>query len=126
MPNLQLAPSSLAQWVGAIATTAAVMVALFKDEILRRFRRPKLGLRIGSEPPDCLLSATEIRDKNGSITWKGNVYWLRLWIENTGAVRAEQVQVFVAKLYKRPANGEFVPVSNFVPMNLRWSNSRDW
>src|SRR5207249_2290708 len=57
--NMQLAPSTLAQWVGAIATSAAVIVALFKDELLRYFRRPTLRVRIMPEPPDCLFADSE-------------------------------------------------------------------
>src|ERR1700692_2121012 len=37
----------------------------------------------------------------------------------TGCIRAEQVQVFASKLYKWDANHELIPVSDFVPMNLR-------
>jgi hypothetical protein len=126
MPNLQLAPSSLAQWLGAIATSAAVITALFKDEVPRHLRRPKLTIRINPEPPDCLLSPMTFSDNKGAQVWKGNVYWLRLWVENVGSVRAEQVQVFVSKVYKRDATRRFVTISDFVPMNLRWSNSREW
>ncbi len=121
-----LAPSTLAQWVGAIATSLAVIVALFKDEIFRHLRRAKLSVRITPEPPDCLLSPTAVNNDKGDLLWLGDSYWLRLWIENTGKIRAEQIQVFAAKLYKRDANNQFVSVPNFVPMNLRWSNSRDW
>jgi hypothetical protein len=123
---MELAPSTLAQWVGALATSAAVIVALFKDEYLRYFRRPKLAVRIVDKPPDCLLSPIEVRNSNtGQMLWTGKCYWLRLWIQNDGAGRAEQVQVFVSKLYKRDANGNPAPVAGFIPMNLRWSNSRD-
>jgi hypothetical protein len=121
-----LASSSLAQWAGAFLTFAAVLVALFKDEVFRRLRRPKLTVRIKPTPPDCLLSPGSTRDPKGNVTWAGNTYWLRLWIENAGNRRAEQVQVFVAELQKRDASKKFVVVSDFAPMNLRWSNARDW
>jgi hypothetical protein len=124
MKKMQLAPSSLAQWVGAIATTAAVMTALFKDEVIRYLRRPKLTVRITPEPPDCLLSPITVSG-GGGLVWSGNSYWLRLWVGNPGNARAEQVQVFVSKLFRRGANREFSPIADFVPMNLRWSNSRD-
>jgi hypothetical protein len=125
VPDSQFAQSSLAQWAGAIATFLAVLVALFKDSIVRHFRRPRLGVRIDSEPPDCMLSPMTVWENNVAV-WSGDSYWLRLWIENTGTVRAEQVQVFVAKLLKRDARGDFATVTNFSPMNLRWSNARDW
>ena len=124
-----LVPSSIAQWVGAIATSIAVAIALFKDEALRFFRRPKLRVRIESVPPDCLLvpNATVFEHLPPVIRplWSGGIYYVRLWIENNGAGRAEQVQVFVDRLYKQDANHEFKPVADFEPMNLRWSNSKD-
>lgn len=122
---MQLAPSTLAQWVGAIATSLAVIIALFKDEMLRYLRRPKLTVRITPEPPDCLLSPITV-SQGDHVIWSGNCYWLRLWVQNPGSARAEQVQAFASKLFRRGANGEFAPVADFVPMNLRWSNSRDW
>jgi hypothetical protein len=122
---IQLAPSTLAQWVGAIATSSAVIVALFKDEVFRYFRRPKLGIRIMPGPPDCLFSPMTV-SVEGALVWSGSSYWLRLWIQNAGMFRAEQVQVFASTLLKRDANREFKPVGDFIPMNLRWSNARDW
>jgi hypothetical protein len=67
-----------------------------------------------------------VTDNKGAALWSGDSYWLRVWIENTGNARAEQVQVFISKVYKRDANNRFVLVPNFAPMNLRWANSRDW
>ena len=43
---MDLAPSTLAQWAGAIATSAAVLVALFRDWLLGLFWYPTLSLRI--------------------------------------------------------------------------------
>jgi hypothetical protein len=99
MGNWGLAPSTLAQWAGAGATFSAVLVALFKDPFIRYRRRPKLGVQIKPEPPDCLLSPARTH-KSGAVFGS---YWLRLWIKNSGRSRAEEVQVFVAKIYKRNA-----------------------
>jgi hypothetical protein len=120
-----LAPSSLAQYLGAGATLGAVLVALFKDELLRRIRRPILTVRIKPEAPDCLLVSTAVVYNQTGILWTGRIYWLRLWIENVGKGRAEQVQVFVSSLFKENVNGEYASVADFEPMNLRWANSRD-
>jgi hypothetical protein len=120
-PQTGLARSSLAQWAGAVATFSAVLVALFKDQLLHRFRKPKLTIRILPEPPDCVIATMH------SATWDGKAYWLRIWVQNEGKERAEQVQVFVANVYKQgKANERFDPVPGFMPMNLRWSNGRDW
>jgi hypothetical protein len=124
--GMHLAPSTLASWIGAIATSAAVVVALFKDEWLRYIRRPRLRVRMKSEPPDCILIPQAIvSDNHGNPLWVGKMYWLRLWVENVGTGRAEQTQVFVARLFKKDANGGFSPITAFQPMNLRWANSID-
>lgn len=122
---MSLAPSTLAQWVGAFATSAAVAVALFKDEWLKYRRRPRLDLRIESKEPDCLLNPIVVRGPLGQLLWQGPCYWIRMWVTNEGRGRAEQVQVFVSKLYREDAKHEFLPVPGFIPMNLRWSNSQD-
>ena len=96
-PPTNLAPlfaaSSLAQWVGAVATTAAVLYALYRDAFAVWFNRPRLTARIAQEPPDCLLSPVTISDTGSEIA---KSYWLRLWVQNVGRGNpAEQVQVFV-------------------------------
>ncbi len=47
----RLAPSTLAQWCGAVGTIAAVIVALFKDRIIARRRRPQLVATCTKEIP---------------------------------------------------------------------------
>jgi hypothetical protein len=124
-----LAPSTAATWVGGIATSLAVIVALFKDEILRYFRRPQLIVRLDPCPPDCILvpnaGVFQTLPPVTRILWSGPIYYLRLWIENRGIGRAEQVQVFVDRLYAEDASHEWRSVADFEPMNLRWSNPRD-
>src|SRR5262249_36315563 len=55
------------------------------------------------------------------IHLSADCYFLRLWIQNDGNVRAEKVQVFVSELHRETANGTFVKMESFIPMNLRWS-----
>lgn len=119
-----LSPSTAAQWVGAIATSAAVAIALFKEEWLRYFRRPQLTLRIEPSPPDSIFIPTFV-SANNQLLWSGSAYWLRLWVRNEGRGRAEQVQVFLAQVQVRGADHQFSRIANFTPMNLRWSNSPD-
>jgi hypothetical protein len=107
---------TIAQWAGALATFAAVMVALFKDEFLRYKRKPELRASITLSPPDC--HKTIIRGSDVAA----DCYYLRLWIENVGKTRAEIIQVFVAKLLRESANRSFREVSAFLPMNLTWSH----
>lgn len=110
-------------WIGSIATLMAIIVALFKEEIVSLWRRPDLEARIKLSAPDC--HKTEMtRSANGRIIAKADCYYFRLWIKNTGSQRAEKVQVFVSKLFRRHADGSFVEDKSFLPMNLKWSHSQ--
>jgi hypothetical protein len=115
---------TLAQWAGATATFLAVLVALFKDEFLRWRRKPKLRLSVSLAPPDChKTTVTYVVQKVAPTYNPADCYYLRLWVENVGKTRAERVQVFVAKLSRRTADGSFKNVDQFLPMNLRWSHA---
>ncbi len=111
---------TVAQWAGAIATFFAVLTALFKDEILRLWRRPKLTVSIALAPPDCHKTALTYPAPGRSRSI--DCYYLRLWIQNDGRTRAERVQVFVAKLLRYKADGSFKQDEGFLPMNLCWSH----
>lgn len=117
---------TIAQWVGAFATILAVLVALFKEEIVRWWRRPELEASITRAPPDCVQTKAEYSVQRTAHPFAAaDSYWLRIWVKNTGKMRAEKVQVFAAALSKRVADGAFKPVDNFLPMNLRWSHAQD-
>lgn len=49
-----------AQWVGALMTLLAVNVALFKEDIIKLWKRPALGLRIALRAPDCEKMTTQV------------------------------------------------------------------
>lgn len=119
-------PGTWAQWAGAIATTLAVIVALYKDWLRDFLRRPKLEVSFKLETPHC-HKTTIVRSPGatgyGYLT--ADCYYLRLWIQNSGKTRAEKVQVFVSKLYRKSANGNFDQVKEFLPMNLRWAHSQN-
>ena len=115
---------TMAQWAGAVATLLAVCVALFKDEILKWRRKPKLALNVALAPPDCHKTTLSYKVQRTALTFvTAECYYLRLWVKNEGKTRAETVQVFAEKLCRRSADGQFKPVENFIPMNLRWAYS---
>ena len=107
----------------AVGTFLAVIVALFRDEITGLWRKPKIEASIKLAAPDCHLTRLFKYDATGAIIVKAPCYYLRLWIENTGNVRAEEVQVFVKTLARQEAGGKFREDRDFLPMNLRWSHA---
>lgn len=110
--------SILAQFALAFFTLVAVVVALCKEDIVTLWRRPKLAVTINLAPPDC--HKTYWKDPE-----KEHCYYFRLWVWNKGNIRAEKVQVFADKLSKKIVDGSFVPVEDFIPMNLRWAYSHE-
>ena len=111
-----------ASWTSAIATVLAVVVALFKDDFLRLWRRPRL---VATLPSDHLgLQKTIINYPIDSTNTyeKRACYYFRLWVENQGKQRAERVQVYAASLSRRQADNTFKEVERFLPMNLCWTH----
>lgn len=114
---------TLAQWVGALGTFSAVAVALFKDDLVRLRRHPRLVAKIAAKHPYCVKTPFEHTDAGTGQVWRGSRYFLRFSVENTGRVRAEEVEVFLAQASEQDDNGMFRALPNFSPMNLRWSYS---
>jgi hypothetical protein len=114
---------NIAQWVSAGTTFLAVLVALFKDEIIKWRRRPVLDVSTVLEPPHCHMTTLHYTVPQAAIPYaEAQCYYFRIWVENRGKTRADRVQVFVAKLFRRAADGAFKEDSHFLPMNLRWSH----
>ena len=109
----------------ALATFLAVLVALFREEIISLWRHPNLVGRINLAAPDCVKTELSIfNPQTGVIIDHGGSYYFRIWVENKGKLRAEQVQVFANKLLKNHADGIFRLEEKFLPMNLKWSHSQ--
>jgi len=121
-PALSLVPSSLAQWLAAVGTIGAVIIALFKDSLLLMWRKPRLSATININPP-CTVKTPIIVQSDGVVGWAGDCYYIRIRIENVGRTRAEKAQVFALRLQKQGADGRFVEVLDFLPLYLKWANS---
>jgi hypothetical protein len=104
------------------ATGLAVLVALFKDDLVRAWHQPRLVARIEPRPPDCHKVRSTI---TGQHTTQCDAYYCRLWITNDGNRAAEDVQLFVEGIRRKHADGQFKTVATFMPMNLLWSYSRE-
>jgi hypothetical protein len=123
-PSNEMAPSTLAQWFGALGTLLAVLVALFKDPFLAWRRKPQLDAKCTKDSPWTVRTEIIVYDKNaGNILWTGGCYYVRIEVGNSGQTRAEKVQVYASKLAKLAADGKFEDIQAFIPLNMRWANS---
>jgi hypothetical protein len=121
----KMAPSSLAQWFAAVGTFAAVIVALFKDAIIGRRRRPRLKATCRKETPWTVKTPAMAQgyvSGKGTVVWTGDSYYVRTKVEKTGRTRAEKVQASAQKLEKQGADKRFVDLPTILPLNLKWSN----
>lgn len=115
---------SAAQWVSAAVTFLAVAAALFKEDIVKHWRRPRLVAKLKLEPPDChKVPATLVNQETHRTIGTIDAYYFRIWIENTGSVRAENAQVFAAELRRKNVAGSFQREGSFLPMNLKWAHT---
>src|SRR5579884_1710861 len=140
----------LSGWVpftAAAATLLATLVALFKEDVVKLWRRPRLSLRMTLAAPDCVQMPVVVRYRpvgppdmytapsSGSFgftpgveqeereeRWTGGCYFFRLWVKNTGHL-AERVQVYVDSISREMGDGHSELVTDFIPMNLRWADS---
>lgn len=99
------------QWLSAIGTISAVLVALFKDIFTARRNRPKLKISLNMSPPD--IQAVSFNGSPG--------YYLRFWIFNDGNTKATNAQIYASRLEERNSDGEYVDANKFTPMNFTWS-----
>jgi hypothetical protein len=113
-----LPQSNLAQWLAAVGTVGAVLLALFRDFFYERMRKPKLVVTCENAPPWTL------RTPAFANNWTGDSYWVRIKVENKGQTRAEKVQVCLSKLwYRSDPAGAFEEVQRqHLPLNLQWSH----
>jgi hypothetical protein len=111
---------NMAQWASAVATTVAVLIALFKEPFVRWIRRPKLVAHIEAKRPYCVRTPNK-ETAPGELPWSGWRYFLRIFVENQGTARAEKVEVFLSRAWAQQSGGSLKELEPFTPMNLRWS-----
>lgn len=109
-------------WLIAIGTLSVVIVALFRDSILSLIFRPKLVLAFEAEAPGCHKIPMRLQQTPGR-TFEANCYCFRVRVKNIGNRRAELIEVVASKLWKKSADGTFIRVSDFLPLNLVWANT---
>jgi len=111
-----------AEWVTAIATIAAVIVALalavFHEEMRNLRWRPKLELLLENRSPDCHLTA--MRNEQSGV--HAPCYYFRTRVKNDGNAIAETVEVYIEQVLQKMADETFKAVEDFLPLNLRWAH----
>ncbi len=103
---------ALGQVAGALATTAAVLVALFWESYQRRRRAPRLSIS-WRERDTTLEELSPIEFAK----------WPRLLILNEGKEAAQRVEIVASDLARRDGNGTYTLVTDFIPTPLTWTHS---
>jgi len=113
-------------YVAPSVTFLAILAALFKEDIVKRWRKPDLRASIYLEAPDCERCDMQLVTQEGDgpkTIVLAPCYAFRMRIENCGQEKAEHVQVYVTEANIKDASGAFQPIPGFLPLNLQWSYS---
>jgi hypothetical protein len=114
----------IAAWAAASATFLAALVALLKEDLVSLWRRPRLDVRIRLAPPDCHKTEFTLGSaRTGEFLGAWPCYYLRVWVENLGNIRAKYVEVFARRLLRKHADDRFKEEPQFLPINLKWSHT---
>lgn len=100
---------SITDWLTAIGTIGAVVIALFLNTLLKWYRRPILTIEFENKAPFC----RHVPQTNKSIA-----YFLRLRVKNTGRSMARDCE---GKLVKIQDFNPRYERTDFDPSNLHWA-----
>jgi hypothetical protein len=122
--NLAVTGETVRTWAavaGVVATTFAVLLALYRDTIREWRRRPKLTLGYAGPSLDAITVYAEHPDApEGKVA----AHWLRLNVENAKKRRsADDVRVLLTSVYRMDGAGAVWHPLDTVA--LRWSNLPD-
>lgn len=109
--------SGLPEWLTAIGTVGAVLVALFYKPIISWINRPKIKIAYINESP----YYEEKKDDSSSSSSSKRLV-LRVCITNSGKFTAEHAVLNVDEYYFKRADSKFVKKS-FTPRQFRDCNS---
>ncbi len=112
-------------WVSLLGVFVALLlgvIGIFQDWIRKKILlRPSLRVEFRLNPPDS--HKTHFRTKSGEFS--NFTYYLKARVVNNGNCQLEDVEAMVLELSKKEANGQFKPIEDFLPLNLKWSISHE-
>jgi hypothetical protein len=116
-------PNLSAEWITALATAAACLVALaialFGRQMEQWFYRPDLRLEAVVKRPESEKVARWYLAGGSMHVPMGEAWFFRLAITNRADAPAREVQVFLKRIEKLDGT----TVDRFSPMNLKWTHT---
>lgn len=99
--------------ISSSLTILALVYAIYKDWLVTLLFQPKFKVTLKLDVPDC------VKINRNPYAY----YYFRLFVENTGRKRAENVQLFMWKIQKKDnKTGSYLPVPLFLPTSLVWTH----
>lgn len=116
--------TEIREWLIAVGTIGAVLVALFGEAIRRWHKRPRLEIEFENSPPCCATVQKElIFDEEGKFTGKvrdRKSYHIRVRVRNIGRSVAKSCKgEFVEIMHKDKKSSR----EDFYPVMLSWPES---
>lgn len=113
--------TTITDWLTAIGTIAAVVVALFVaflTSIRRWYNRPKFHVEIGNEEPFCKHTRIKIGENpDGTLILGHMSYWIRIRVKNVGRSVARGCE---GKLVRISQISDMTDRTDFDPVVLHW------
>ncbi len=102
------------QWISAIGTVLAVIVALFSKIIRDWYNRPRINMTC-PESKQC----REIIEQGSESSDSSSEIRIRIKLENSGNYIANHAALFVDTYYKKRAKDDTYVKSEFTPIQMR-------
>jgi hypothetical protein len=116
-------PIPITDWITAIATASAVIVALvlaFLSDIRKWHKKPKFDMKIQNEEPFCRHTMLIIGKRPDGAQITVPAFWIRLRVTNTGHSVARQCEGKLTRIIEVSNDKER---TDFDPTVLHWAGS---
>jgi len=116
--------ANITDWLQAIGTVGAVIIALFFffwERIREWYKKPRLKISLQFRPPDCHFLVTNLEAKRNGKIINPKAYYFRLTVSNNGRSSAKDLEAIVSKMELKSGHSwETYP--QFLSTSLKWTH----
>jgi len=99
------------------------IIALFQEEIKKRWFAPVLKIDFKSNDPFCTKTPYYWRNRSGDVMKATEAYYFRFGVTNIGDSQAKYCEAIIAELQEYTAN-KWQDVEYFQQVNLKWNRGK--
>lgn len=110
---------TVAQWAGVVATSTAIIVALFGDRIKLKLWSPRLVIKVGNTP-ELNVATFGTADQKKRQSSGVHEWYVRAEISNEGESEAKDCEVICEEVWRWEGR-RWIHVTEMLPIPLKWS-----